>query len=102
MSTVIWLDEALEDLKAIGAYIAQDDAKAAYNVLIRIKAAADNLSHHPEIGRIGRVSGTREIVVNDIPYILPYQVTDKNIRILAVMHTSRKWPETFNRIRQEK
>lgn len=99
MNTVIWLDEALEDLKAIGVYIAQDDAKAAYKVLIRIKAAADNLSHHPEIGRVGRVSGTREIVVSDLPYIIPYQATDNNIRILAVIHASRKWPETFNRIR---
>lgn len=99
MSTVIWLDEALEDLKVIGAYIAQDDVKAAYNILIRIKATADNLSHHPEIGRIGRVTGTREIIVSDLPYILPYQITDKNIRILAVMHTSRKWPDTFSYIR---
>ncbi len=97
MSPVIWLDEALEDLKTIGEYIAQDDAKVAYNVLIKIKATADNLSLYPELGRIGRVNGTREIVVNDLPYILPYQVTGKNIRILAVLHTSRKWPENFSR-----
>ena len=39
MSAVVWLDEALEDLKSIGDYIAQENANAAYNVLIRIKAA---------------------------------------------------------------
>lgn len=95
MSTVVWLDEALEDLKLIGEYIAQENANAAYNVLIKIKATADNLSLHPEIGRSGRVLGTREIVISDLHYILAYQITDRDIRILAVMHTSRKWPENF-------
>ncbi len=99
MSTVVWLDEALEDLKLIGKYIAQENANAAYNVLIKIKATADNLSRHPEIGRSGRVFGTREIVISDLPYILAYQITDRNIRILAVMHTSRKWPDNFKRFR---
>ena len=32
MSAVVWLDEALEDLKSIGDYIAQENANAAYNV----------------------------------------------------------------------
>ncbi|MER2513083.1 MAG: type II toxin-antitoxin system RelE/ParE family toxin [Nitrosomonas ureae] len=99
MIAVVWLDEALEDLKSIGDYVAQENTDAAYNVLIRIKATADNLSHHPEIGRPGRVFGTREIVMGDLPYILAYQITDTDIRILAVMHTSRKWPENFNHFR---
>ncbi|MCC8997426.1 MAG: type II toxin-antitoxin system RelE/ParE family toxin [Nitrosomonas sp.] len=99
MRVVVWLDEALEDLKSIGDYIAQENVNAAYNVLIRIKATADNLSHHPEIGRLGRVLGTREIVMSDLPYILAYQITDRDIRILAVMHTSRKWPDNFNPVR---
>ncbi|UJP03546.1 MAG: type II toxin-antitoxin system RelE/ParE family toxin [Nitrosomonas sp.] len=97
MSAVVWLDEALEDLKSLGNYIAKENAHAAYNILIKIKATADNLSHHPEIGRPGRVFGTREIVMSDLPYIIAYQITNKDIRILAVMHTSRKWPENFNR-----
>lgn len=99
MSAVVWLNEALEDLISIGDYIAQENANAAYNILIRIKAAADNLSRHPEIGRLGRVFGTREMVINDLPYILVYQITDKDIRILAVMHTARKWPQNFKRPR---
>ena len=90
MSTVVWLDEAVEDLKKVGVHIAEDDTEAAYRVLIKIKATADSLLLYPEIGRVGRVEGPREVVVNDIPYVLPYQITNKNIRILAVMHTSRK------------
>lgn len=62
MSAVVWLNEALEDLKSIGDYIAQENANAA-----------DNLSRHPEFGRPGRVFGTREIVMNDLPCILVHQ-----------------------------
>ena len=99
MRAVVWLNEALEDLKSIGDYIAQENTNAAYNILNSIKATADNLSRHPEMGRPGRVFGTREMVMNDLPYILVYQITDKDIRILAVMHTARKWPQNFKRSR---
>ncbi|MCB1934732.1 MAG: type II toxin-antitoxin system RelE/ParE family toxin [Nitrosomonas sp.] len=99
MNAVVWLDEALEDLKSIGDYIAQENTNAAYNILNSIKATADNLSRHPEMGRPGRVFGTREMVMNDLPYILAYQITGKDIRILAVMHTARKWPQNFKRSR---
>jgi addiction module RelE/StbE family toxin len=95
MKPVIWLDEALADLRSIGEYIARDNAEAAYRVMRRIKAAADTLTDHPEMGRPGRVDGTRELVVSDLPYILPYQITAEAIRILAVMYTSRKWPDTY-------
>jgi toxin ParE1/3/4 len=95
MKSVVWLDEAVADLRAIGEYIARDNAEAAYRVMRRIKAAADTLADSPEMGRPGRVEGTRELVISDLPYILPYQITDDAIRILAVMHTSRKWPDAF-------
>lgn len=49
MRAVVWLNEVLEDLKSIGDYIGQENADAAYHVLIRIKAAADNLSVVVEI-----------------------------------------------------
>ena len=37
----------------------------------------------------------RPIITADLPYILAYQIIDSDIRILAVMHTSRKWPDKF-------
>ncbi len=95
MRPVVWLDEALADLRAVGEYIARDNRATAYRVMRRIKAAADTLADHPEMGCPGRVGGTRELVISDLPYILPYQITDAAIRVLAVMHTSRKWPDNF-------
>jgi len=38
------------------------------------------------------VLGTRELVVRNLPYIIPYRVRDNTIEILRVLHTSRRWP----------
>ncbi len=95
MKPVIWALPAENDLKEIADYIAEDRPAAAYRTLVRIKAAADSLTHNPEIGREGRVKGTRELILHDLPYILPYRVTDNSIQILAVMHAARKWPDGF-------
>ena len=96
MMHVVWLEEAVNDLKMIGDYIAEEDKEAAYRVLTQIQAAADSLSRHPEIGRPGRVEKTRELVISGLPYILPYYIKKKEVRILAVLHTSRKWPGNFS------
>ena len=97
MIEVKWLHEAAEDLKSIGVVIARDNKKAAYETLVRIKTAADNLSMHPHMGRIGRVKGTRELSISGLPYIIAYQITNADIRILAVLHTARKWPSSFEK-----
>lgn len=95
---VVWLDEAVQDLQEIGHTIAEDDPVAAYRVLTKIEASANSLERHPELGRTGRVPKTRELVIAGLPYILPYAIKKKTVRILAVMHTSRKWPDTFSNL----
>ena len=95
MMEVVWLDEALQDLKEIGRYIAEDDPAAAYRVLTKIEASTNSLQHHPQLGHPGRVLKTRELVVSGLPYIIPYYIKRQEVRILAVMHASRKWPDEF-------
>ena len=95
MMEVVWLDEALQDLKEIERYIAEDDPAAAYRVLTKIEASTSSLQRHPQLGHPGRVPKTRELVVPGLPYIIPYYIRRQEVRILAVMHTSRKWPDEF-------
>lgn len=95
MRRVIWFHRAVSSLRQIGDYIAVDSPKSAHSVLLRIKATADLLAETPYIGRPGRVEGTRELVVPDLPYILPYLVREQEVIILHVLHASRKWPECF-------
>ena len=88
-----WLDEALSDLKEIGQILAADDPSRSYTVLSKIESTAYSLERHPQLSRPGRVPKTRELVVPTLPFILPYDIKRNKIRILAVMHTSRKWPD---------
>jgi toxin ParE1/3/4 len=55
--------------------------------------AALRLEHFPLSGRLGRIEGTRELVVSGLPYVIPYRVVDDVVLISSVIHTSRKWPE---------
>lgn len=38
------------------------------------------------------VLGTRELVVRELPYVIPYRVRDNHIEILRVLHTSQSRP----------
>ena len=90
-----WVRLALSDLDEAAAFIAQDNPRAAQIMVKRIGDAARLLSDHPDAGRPGRVHGTRELVVADTPFILPYRVVKNTVQILRVLHGARKWPEHF-------
>ncbi len=92
---VRWLRTALRNLDDEARYIARDDPRAAQRTVARIRRAVDHLSAHPEIGRPGRVSGTRELVVADTPYVVPYRVSGDYVEILRVFHGARRWPRRY-------
>ncbi|MDK4723420.1 MULTISPECIES: type II toxin-antitoxin system RelE/ParE family toxin [Rhizobium] len=89
-----WTLRALRRLDEIGEYIQKDDPDAAARVVARIVSAADILADFPATGRAGRIKGTREVVLADIPYIIPYRV-NQDIEIITVMHAHQRWPQTF-------
>lgn len=91
--TPIWTRRALADIDAIFAYIAQDNPELAERLTFEIEARVQKLADHPEIGRPGRVEGTREFVLSGTPYVLPYRVHDGRVEILAALHSSREWPD---------
>jgi toxin ParE1/3/4 len=45
---------------------------------------------YPEIGRTGRRTGTRELVVRRTPYLIVYRVRASMIEIVRVWHMSRE------------
>jgi addiction module RelE/StbE family toxin len=90
---VRWLNRALRDLDEAEAYIARDDPQAAASVVLRIVRTVSLLKDQPGIGRAGRVPGTKELIVPNTPFIIPYRVKDETVQILTVYHSSRKWPE---------
>jgi addiction module RelE/StbE family toxin len=89
---IVWRASALNDLEAIREFIVQDNPQAAVRVMTAIRAAVDRLGRHPGLGRAGRVDGTRELVMSNAPYIVAYRVAENQVRILAIIHMSRRWP----------
>jgi addiction module RelE/StbE family toxin len=90
-----WLDLAVDDLDDIAGYISQDNPEAARRTVRRLWAAVKSLAEQPEMGRPGRVHGTRELVVSDTPFVVPYRVVGSEIEILRVLYGARDWPKSF-------
>ena len=91
-----WTRRADQDLDEIANYIGQDSEAAAARVVLELIDRVEmTLPLHPSSGRPGRVIGTRELVIGELPYIIPYRVVDRQIEILRVLHTSRRWPSDF-------
>ena len=74
------------------SYIAEDDPSAASRLINRIESTVLVLKQHSEAGRVGRVHGTRELVITGSPFVVPYRVRGNAIEILAVIHGARNGP----------
>lgn len=90
MMKVIWFKRSIYDLQSLKDHIAQDDPFAAKQVVTKIRDAVNLLSEQPGMGRLGRVPNTKELIVGQTPYILPYRVRDNKIEILRVLHAARQ------------
>ncbi len=88
-----WSPAARADRAAIFDYIEADRPLAATDVDERICAQIAGLARLPEIGRSGRVPGTRELVITGTPYIVAYRIVKGKVLILRVLHGARKWPK---------
>ena len=90
-----WLQTALDDLDQVEAYIAKDNPTAAIDTVLKIIEMVGLLNGQPGMGRSGRILETKELVIPDTPFIVPYRVIENNVQILRVYHNSRKWPDRF-------
>jgi addiction module RelE/StbE family toxin len=92
---VRYTPQAKSDLTEIFSHIAEDNARAARGVIATIRQDITLLSDNPRLGRLGRVSGTRELVGSQFPYVVAYRATGDLVEILAVLHTARDWPSSL-------
>ena len=88
-----WSAFAQADRDAIFNYIEADSPQAAVTVDDRIRVQAQELMQFPELGRPGRIDGTRELVIHRTPYIAVYRITNDSLRILRVLHGAQRWLE---------
>ncbi len=90
---LIWSRRAIRHLVALRKRIESDSERNAVLVAGRILKAVELLEFQPSLGRPGRILGTRELIVPDTPYIIPYRVRGERLELMAVFHGRQKWPE---------
>ncbi len=91
--TVVWSLRAIGHLADLRAYIARDNPGAAAGTATTLLAAVDRLAQLPNLGRPGRVSGTRELVVPGTRCVIPYRLRGQGLEIIAVFHGRQRWPK---------
>ena len=90
---VLWLPRALRRLEQAHQYIAQDKPVAAIQMVRRIQQCAERLREFPEMGRVGSVAGTRELIIPGTAFILHYRIRVDRVEILTILHAARRWPK---------
>lgn len=90
--TVVWSPRAIRHLASLREYIARDSPAAAARIGSILLTTVERLAEFPNVGRPGRVSGTRECVVPGTPYVVPYRVKGDRIEVMAIFHGRQRWP----------
>ncbi|MBU8547237.1 MULTISPECIES: type II toxin-antitoxin system RelE/ParE family toxin [Roseomonadaceae] len=88
---LVWTRPAAQDRRDIRAHIAQENPAAALALDELFSEKAARLVDRPQMGRPGRVTGTRELVAHQ-NYILIYDLAGDTVRVLRVLHAARQWP----------
>ena len=91
MLAIEWSPQARVDLLALIEHIASGHPGAAQRFRLEIQTKTARLARHPQLHRVGRVEGTRELVVRP-SYVLVYIERPESICILRLLHTARQWP----------
>ena len=81
---------ALINLDEIASYYEYQQPGLGYRFVAYYYKQVEILKSMPHIGRSGKVMGTREIVLQEFPYLVIYRVRGNIVQILRVFHQHRK------------
>jgi len=86
---VRWTPAAVDDLEEISNYLKTHHPRYWQPTIRKLYEQIRSLREWPNSGRLGRESGTREVVLSPLPYIAVYRVKDDRIEILRIRHAAR-------------
>ena len=92
---VIWSAASVKQLQEVIDFIQGESFQGSITTRLRILETVRRVGEMPHSGRIGRVEGTRELVIPSSPYIVVYQLTAQAVEVLGIWHSARQWPESF-------
>ena len=88
-----WTEPAAQDLDKIEEYISRENSPAvAIDIVLKvIETVGMVLPPHPRAGRMGRVTGTREFVIEGVPFVVIYrQLGSDQLQIIRVLHDAQQ------------
>jgi plasmid stabilization system protein ParE len=90
LRAVVWSSRASRQYLDALQFLAERNEPAAAKLAERIRDTVHALAIRP-IGRPGHASGTFEKVVLKTSYLLVYELSGDEIRVLRLFHTSQDW-----------
>jgi toxin ParE1/3/4 len=91
-----WSEQAILQLDHAHDYIALSNSEnVAARITLHIATSVQQLEMFPISGRPGRVTGTRELVISNTPFIVAYAVQKDRIVVVAVYHGAQQWPKAL-------
>ncbi len=91
MLQIHWKADARKDLLSILGFIGDDNPEAARKLKVEIESRVGGLLEFPKAYKVGRVAGTREMVLA-ANYIVVYAESSDQIIILRILHSARIYP----------
>jgi toxin ParE1/3/4 len=86
-----WTVPAADDLESIKNYLLEHHAHFAEPTVRAIYQRVRSLKTFPNRGTSGHRSGTRELSLTPLPYVVVYSVKADAIEILHIYHGSQDW-----------
>ena len=83
---------ALANLDEIATYYETKQDGLGYRFAAYYYQQIEILTSMPNIGRPGKVFGTKELVLHEFPYLVVYRIRKSYVQIVRVFHQQRSYP----------
>lgn len=88
---VYWLPKAHQSRVRQLGFLAKHNPDLAIRIGNALSDVVRQLAADPNLSRVGRIAGARELRVPDTPFILVYRIEDDAITILRLLHYCRRF-----------
>jgi addiction module RelE/StbE family toxin len=88
---VRWTSGAAVHFERLVERIRAENPAAAHRTARTIYQAVELLEIFPMRGRAGRVTGTRELVIPGLPYIVVYTIAKGTVHVLRIRHGAQHY-----------
>lgn len=92
--TILETRRTLQALSEVLEYYESQQSGLGARFLRAYDAQIDRLRDMPKIGRNGRVFGTRELIMQEFPFLVVYRVRKDYLEIVRLIHQAMKYPKS--------